>query len=685
MASVEAAREPAVAAPGPRSTTAARLLLTALVGVAYYLGARVGLELAVVQENVTPLWPPTGIALAAFLLLDRQVWPGVAVAAFAVNVPNSETALAAAMTAIGNTAAPLVAATLLRRLGFRRQLERVTDAVTLVFVAALGAMLISATVGTGALVLWGTIPGSELVTAWSVWWTGDAMGVLAVAPFLMSLPLFRELPAWVPRQWVESAATVVLAGVTTAWAASADPNLLFLVLPVLAWTAWRLQLRGVAPAALVASLVASWSAANGMGAFGQSSLSAQMLTLQAFNACVALTSLFLAALVSERNRQRSLTQEQLSQEEARARREHEIAEMLQRNLLPELLPRIPGMALAARYVPASPDVEVGGDWYEVIALPDGCVGLAIGDVAGHGLGAAATMGQLRMALRAYALRDRSPATVMAGIHQLVAQVAAREMVTLTYFVLDPESRRLTFSNAGHPPAVVVGPDGPRFLEGALSPPLGVTMDPTFTEATHDLRAGETLLLYTDGLVERRGASIQDGLDRLGQTAASHAEADVDTLCDLLLASLLDPAHRTDDVALMALRPLRVGGPLLVSVPAQAPMLAQVRAALRRWLRDCGITGADEDEITLCCGEACTNVVQHAYRSEPAQLELTARLVGDEVHLLVRDDGTWRRPADRGGGWGLMMIEELMDDVEVVRGTSGTEVRMVRRLGRRADQ
>ena len=136
---------------------------------------------------------------------------------------------------------------------------------------------------------------------------------------------------------------------------------------------------------------------------------------------------------------------------------------------------------------------------------------------------------------------------------------------------------------------------------------------------------------------------------------------------------------------MALRPLRVGGPLLVSVPAQAPMLAQVRAALRRWLRDCGITGADEDDIMLCCGEACTNVVQHAYRSEPAQLELTARLVGDEVHLLVRDDGTWRRPADRGGGWGLMMIEELMDDVEVVRGTSGTEVRMVRRLGRRADQ
>ena len=179
----------------------------------------------------------------------------------------------------------------------------------------------------------------------------------------------------------------------------------------------------------------------------------QMLTLQAFNACVALTSFFLAALVSERIRaaealeaaaaeleervavaRRSCPRRTLDcsseiqgavggrgpaePEEARAQREHQIAETLQRSLLPDGLPEIPGVGLAARYVPATADMQVGGDWYDVIQLPGGLIGLAIGDVAGHGLSAAATMGQLRMAVRAYALQDPSPGAVMRGVQQL---------------------------------------------------------------------------------------------------------------------------------------------------------------------------------------------------------------------------------------------------------------------------
>jgi anti-sigma regulatory factor (Ser/Thr protein kinase) len=274
---------------------------------------------------------------------------------------------------------------------------------------------------------------------------------------------------------------------------------------------------------------------------------------------------------------------------------------------------------------------------------------------------------------------------MTGIHRLVAQVGAREMVTLTYLVLDPVTLVLRFSNAGHPPALVFGPGKVRFLEEALSPPLGVTADPAFIESRHELRHGDTLLLYTDGLVERRGVSIQDGLDRLGRAVTAHADAEVGDLCDRVLGALLDTAHLTDDVALMALRPVEVGGTLLVTVPAVAASLVQVRAALRRWLHEGGITGADEHEIMLCCGEACTNVVQHAYAAEPGEIELTAQLVGHEVHLTVRDAGSWRAPADRGGGWGLMMIEELMDEVEVVRTRTSTEVRMVRHLSPEADR
>ena len=561
-----------------------------LVGVAYYIGARVGLTLSLVERNVTPLWPPTGIAVVAFLLFGRSLWPGVAVAAFAVNLPIGEGPLPAAVTAAGNTLAPLLAAVLLARVGFRPQLDRRQDAWAIVFLGALASMLISATIGAGTLAISGTISSDNLLSAWAVWWTGDAMGVLTVAPFLLCLPLFWQLPGWTRARWIEAFGILVVAGAVITWTAQSDLQLLYLSLPVVAWASWRLQLRGAAPVALLVSLIATRSAAGSHGPFAQETLFEQMLTLQAFNACVALTSFFLAALVSERNRtaaalasatveledrvqrrtaqlsaanarllreiqERSEAQEHLSREEARAQRTHEIAEALQRSLLPDRIPQIPAMALAARYVPATADMEVGGDWYDVIQIRGGLIGLAIGDVAGHGPQAAATMGQLRMALRAYAVQDPSPVSVMSGVHQLVSHLPIPEMATLMYLVFDPATRKLRFTNAGHPPPLVFGGGESRYLEGGVSPPLGVTADANFTEVSLDMWPGATLLLYTDGLVERREESIQVGLDRLLRVAAGHESSDVDALCDHILASLIESDHVSDDIALVAMRPL----------------------------------------------------------------------------------------------------------------------------------
>jgi serine phosphatase RsbU (regulator of sigma subunit)/integral membrane sensor domain MASE1/anti-sigma regulatory factor (Ser/Thr protein kinase) len=689
----------------------------ALVGVAYYLGARLGLTLSLVERNVTPLWPPTGIAVAAFLLIGRSMWPGVALAAFAVNLPISDGALAAAVTAVGNTVAPLAAAALLHRVGFRRQLDRSRDALALVFAGALPSMMISAAVGTAVLLVTGLIQQEEVMATWAVWWTGDAMGVLVVAPFLLSLPLFREEPAWRPARWVEGVVLLVVATAMIAWASQASVQVLFLVLPVLAFAAWRLQLRGAAPAALITSLVASWSATRDGGPFSHGGLFEQMFTLQAFNACVALTSFVLSAMVSERNRvaealaaaaaeledrvelrtaeltaantrlireirERSEAQAQLSQEEARTRREHQIAETLQRSLLPDRLPELPGVALAARYVPATADMQVGGDWYDVIHLPDGLVGLAIGDVAGHGLQAAATMGQVRMAVRAYALQDSAPVSVMSGAHQLVSQLASPTMVTLLYLLYDPENRHLRFTNAGHPPALVFDGNRSTYLGDGLSPPLGVTAEPDFTEVTHEMPPGATLLLYTDGLVERRGVSIQDGLDRLAVAAMSAAAADVDVdeLCDGLLLHLVRDARFADDIALLAMRPLPlVAAPLILTLPGEARMLVQMRGTVRRWLRESGVSPADQNEILIACGEACSNVVRHAYGAAPGAMHLKADLMDDTVVIVVRDHGTWRPPADRGGGWGLQLIKGLMDTVDLDRGADGTIVRMQRRV------
>ncbi|HEY7718645.1 MAG TPA: MASE1 domain-containing protein [Pedococcus sp.] len=583
---------------GGRGDRTAALATLLLVSLGYYLGARLGLSLSLVERNVTPLWPPTGVALVAFLLCGRWVWPAVALAALAVNLPISDGAAAAVATAAGNTAAPLLAATLLRRVGFRRQLDRGRDAVALVFVGALGSMLVSASVGTASLVASGAVEADRLASTWAVWWTGDAMGVLVVAPFLLALPLFREARRWSRRTWAEGVLVLVSVVLVSTAALVADLPMFFLVLPVVGLAAWRLQLRGAAPAALVASLLATWAATADRGVFAGRALAEQMMVLQAFNACVALASFVLAALVTERQhtaealarsateleervalrtadlsaanqrlrdevRGRSEAERRLVREESRAQREHEIAATLQRSLLPDRLPDLGSVDLAARYLPAAGDVHVGGDWYDVVPLPDGRVAVAIGDVAGHGLQAAAAMGQLRMALRAYALLDPSPIAVVQGLHRLVAELDLTELTTVAYLLVDPSAGRLRLSNAGHPPPLVVGGvaggSEARFLLDGLAPPLGAASLEHFGECSAALPDGATLLLYTDGLVERRGASISEGLDRLALTAVTHAGLGVDELCDGVLSSLVVPHGNRDDVAVVALRRRRPPG------------------------------------------------------------------------------------------------------------------------------
>jgi serine phosphatase RsbU (regulator of sigma subunit)/integral membrane sensor domain MASE1/anti-sigma regulatory factor (Ser/Thr protein kinase) len=692
-----------------------------LVGVAaaYYLGARLGLALSLVQANVTPLWPPTGIAVAAFLLFGRRLWPAVAVAALAVNLPITAGVLAAGVTAVGNTVAPLLAVTLLRQVGFRQQLDRNRDALAIVFLGALASMLVSATVGAATLALSGAVPVADFPTAWLVWWTGDAMGVLVVTPFLLSLPLHGEHPAWTRTRWLEAVGVLGLTSGVTVWATSTHLGVLFLVLPVLGYAAWRLQLRGAAPAALVVSLVATWAAVNERGPFAVGSVADRMVTLQAFNASVALTSLILAAVVTERMqaaaelarsaslledrvrrrtadltaanrrlvheiRERTEAEDLLSHEEARSRREHEIAEMLQRRLLPSTLPEVPGLDLTARYVPATSDVQVGGDWYDVVMLPGGLVGLAIGDVAGHGLAAASTMGQVRMAFRAYALQDPSPAAVLAGVHRLLGQLDATDMVTMLYALYDPTTRRLRYASAGHPPAVLLDHSGTRYLRDGLAPPVGVTSHDSFTEATAELPPDATLVMYTDGLVERRGESLDEGLDRLARELAPREADDLDDLCDHLLAQLLRDDPTVDDVALLVVRPHpRTTGPLRLRRTAEARRLPEVRHALRWWLRDAGVSEDDEHAVLVACGEACTNVVQHAYSGAPSpgEVELVAHIDDDVLTLSILDRGSWRPVADRGGGWGLQLMDSLMESVAVDRLPGGTEVRMTRRVDR----
>ena len=278
-----------------------------LVGVAYWLAARLSLNLALVHGQVTPVWPPTGIAVVAFLLIGRRAWPAIALAAFAVNVPIGPSPVGAAAIAVGNTMAPLIAVELLRRVSFRRELDRLRDAIALIVIGALGGMAISATVGSSVLVLSGSVPAANFWSTWAVWWTGDAMGVLLVAPLLLSVLVKAPTPASGGAAYLELLGLWAGSGIVTYAVFQNRLGLQYLVLLIIMVTAWRFRLRGAAPVALIASGVAIWSAIQGTGPFAGETLLGKMVTLQLFNVSVALTSFLLSSYVEMRQRREEMS------------------------------------------------------------------------------------------------------------------------------------------------------------------------------------------------------------------------------------------------------------------------------------------------------------------------------------------------------------------------------------------
>ena len=374
----------------------------------------------------------------------------------------------------------------------------------------------------------------------------------------------------------------------------------------------------------------------------------------------------------------------LAIEHARAyERELSNVEMLQRSLLPDKLPELEGIQVAARYMPGGGNV--GGDWYDAIPLEGGRVGVAMGDVVGHGIGAAALMGQLRHAMRAYALEGHSPAGVLDRLDRVVRSLDGGQMATLLYLVMEPDHATVRFASAGHVPPLVISPDGEAdYLESAPNPPLGVFDTPEHREIEHHIAPGSTIVLYTDGLVEERGVSIDQGLEAL-RLAASQDACHPLELCERLLAAMLAVHAANDDIAVLALRALPTAPPPLhLEIPSDPTKLGQMRRDLGSWLRQAGAAGEVIETIQMACHEACSNSIEHGYSFGDGVLWVDAELQDEEVVLTVRDKGHWiERGADgppryRGNGFPLM--EALMDSVELTHENGdGTAVKMARSL------
>lgn len=364
-------------------------------------------------------------------------------------------------------------------------------------------------------------------------------------------------------------------------------------------------------------------------------------------------------------------------------RERKIAAELQRSLLPSSLPDVPGVKLAARYEPGGNGITVGGDWYDAIALPGGRVAVAIGDVVGRGIAAAATMGQMRSALRAILMQADDSGAMAERLNRFALGLGECILTTVVLAIFEPATGRLRYTNAGHPPPLLIAPDGSRrFLEAAPAPPMGVMETPRYGQRTLVLEPGSTLLLFTDGLIERSTEVLDQGLERLREAATPGA--DVDGLCERVARALADAgdAHaQADDVTMIALHALaRLDERVVLQVAGDPGALASTRDIVRRWLTE---GGAEEDEthdVTMACNEACQNAIEHAYGLGADLFDVVLERSGADVAITIRDHGGWKtESASANRGRGLELMRELMDAVDVDAGEVGSTIAMRRRL------
>jgi anti-sigma regulatory factor (Ser/Thr protein kinase) len=305
----------------------------------------------------------------------------------------------------------------------------------------------------------------------------------------------------------------------------------------------------------------------------------------------------------------------------------------------------------------------------------------VGDVVGKGVRSAATMAQLRNALRAFALDRTKPAPTLARLNRLADGLPESAFATVVYVVVDPDTRVCRFSSAGHPPPLAVYPDGTaEYLEGGRGLPLGTTANASYVQDVVEMPVGTTLILYSDGLIERRGKSIDDGLAEL-QEAALSGPIDPERLAERVLDELVGAGERRDDIVVLAVR-LLVAAPLTLDLrlPSETGSLDVVRDALRVWLERAPVTEAQAGEIVLAAWEACANAVEHAVAPAEDAFAFRAELTDGVVRLSVRDTGSWSPERARGNrGLGLQLMRSLMSSVDIETGSAGTSVALEKEI------
>ena len=370
-----------------------------------------------------------------------------------------------------------------------------------------------------------------------------------------------------------------------------------------------------------------------------------------------------------------------------AQREHRIAVDFQEHLL-DLDRGSTAAVVAAVYQPGGEAMRVGGDWYLVAPLQrPGQIAVSVGDVVGHGLPAAIVMSRLRAAVSATALTGAGPDAVLSSLDRYAAGIPGARCATVSYAVIDTGqpgdgAASISYSCAGHPYPLLVTPDQtPVFLQAGRRPPIAASASELKANtAEQELPAGSLLLLYTDGLIERPGETLDEGFARLQAAAAYRVELSVGEFVDELLDRMAPPGGYTDDVVLLAVRPNHSTARSFATVLPAAPMnIPEARHRLRDWLTGLAVDPRRVCDILLATGEAVSNAIEHGSGGDSLRtVSIEAFMRGHTVTATVSDTGRWSGDSSASqrsllGGRGLTMINGLADHVKTVRTAHGTRI------------
>ena len=401
--------------------------------------------------------------------------------------------------------------------------------------------------------------------------------------------------------------------------------------------------------------------------------------------------------VTDRVRARQSAEARMEELSERYRNVRDSATVMQQALLAPSVPVVPGADVAAEYLVAAEDTAAGGDWFDAIPLGDRLV-LIVGDVVGHGVEAAAVMSQLRTALRMQIVAGYPIAEALEAVDRFHQHVPGSNSATLCVGSLDLATGEFQYCTAGHPPPLLVGAGASsRYVEPSGAGPLGSGTG--FPIRTELLGVGDSVLLYTDGLIERPGRPLAASTAEFADLAANIAGGQggfvidssarpIDRICSETLELLLRSTGYNDDVTLLAVQRRMPPPPLHTTLDATIHAARAVRARLREWLSDLGADSDDICDVVHAISEFVENAVEHGYATEVSDgIVVEASLAGDgNLYASVIDRGQWKdyRQGEKGRGRGLAMAEALVSQAQITHDAGGTTASVNHRLSRPAN-